>query len=119
MTERENIFLNNIYKILETNEDTSVNILARNMDISKSTLNRKLKFITGLSPNQLIREYRMKKATALLLEGYNVTQTAYKTGFNSGSYFIQCFKRFYKRTPKEYIKKNVFLQNRTDVSNLS
>ncbi len=35
MTERENIFLKKIYKILETNEGASVNILATNMGISK------------------------------------------------------------------------------------
>ncbi|SRR6266542_3801571 len=107
-SEVQKFFLKNLYKIIEVNLDTSVltvTYLAKNMAVSKSTLNRKLLCITGLSANELIKQYRLKKAIVFLLKGKNVRETAYKTGFKTSSYFIQCFKEFYKVTPKEYTKR--------------
>ncbi len=105
-----NDFLRSIFKILEDNLDDSllsVGFLATNMAVSKSTLNRKLSTITGLSANELIRQYRLQKAAIFLISGKNVSETAYLTGFETPSYFTQCFKEFYKVTPKEYSKNNL------------
>jgi AraC-like DNA-binding protein len=102
-------FLQNLYVIIEDNLDDSlltVQFLAVKMAVSKSTLNRRLSTLTGLSPNQLIREYRLQKAAMFLVSGKNVSETAYLTGFETPSYFTQCFKEFYKITPKEYSKTN-------------
>ena len=102
-------FLQNLYAILEDNLDDSlltVQFLATKLAVSKSTLNRRLLNLTGLSPNQLIRQYRLQKAAMLLISGKNVSETAYLTGFETPSYFIQCFKEFYKVTPKAYSKGN-------------
>src|SRR5438876_470790 len=104
-----NDFLQSLFKIIEDNLDDSlltVRFLAVNMAVSKSTLNRKLSTIIGLSANDLIRQYRLQKAAAFLLSGKNVSETAYLTGFETPSYFTQCFKEFYKITPKEYSKTN-------------
>ena len=104
-----NDFLQNLFKIIEDNLDDSiltVGFLATNMAVSKSTLNRKLSTLTGLSPNELIRQYRLQKAATFLVSGKNVTEAAYLTGFETPSYFTQCFKEFYKVTPKEYSKNN-------------
>ena len=47
-------------------------------------LYRKIKSSTGMSPNKLIKEIRMKKAYYLLLEGkYNIAEVAYNVGFNN------------------------------------
>src|SRR6266542_2918518 len=105
-----NDFLQNLFKIIEDNLDDSlltVSFLAVNMGVSKSTLNRKLLTLTGLSPNGLIRQYRLQKAAIFLISGKNVSETAYLTGFETPSYFTQCFKEFYKVTPKEYSKNNL------------
>ena len=102
-------FLQNLFKIIEDNLDDpvlTVGFLALNMAVSRSTLNRKLSAVIGLSPNELIRRYRLQKAAAFLLSGKNVSETAYLTGFETPSYFTQCFKEFYKITPKEYSKNN-------------
>ena len=100
-----NDFLANMYSIIEENIDDSslsVGFLARNLAISKSTLNRKLLMRTGLSANETIRRYRLQKAALLLLSGKNVSEAAYLCGFETPSYFTQCFKGFYKTTPKKY-----------------
>src|SRR6478609_10129043 len=92
-------FLESLYSIIEKNLDApslSVGFLARNLGVSKSTLNRKLLLRTRLSANEIIRQYRVQKAALLLLSGKNVSEAAYLCGFETPSYFIQCFKDFYK-----------------------
>ena len=98
-------FLESLYAVIEKNIDASslsVGFLARNLAISKSTLNRRLLTRTGLSANETIRRYRLQKAALLLLSGKNVSEAAYLCGFETPSYFTQCFKEFYKITPKKY-----------------
>jgi AraC-like DNA-binding protein len=103
-------FLQGLYKVIEDNLDNpllTVGFLAANMAVSKSTLNRRLSTLTGLSANELIKKYRLQKAIIFLMSGKNVSETAYLTGFEAPSYFTQCFKEFYKITPKKYSKNNL------------
>jgi AraC-like DNA-binding protein len=81
----------------------SVDFIARNMSMSRSSLNRKLKALLDISTNDLIRRYRLQKATSLLTAGHDITSTTYEVGFNTPSYFTQCFKEQYGITPSEYI----------------
>jgi AraC-like DNA-binding protein len=100
-----NDFLPNLYLIIEDNIDDSlltVGFIAKRMAVSRSTLNRRLSILVGLSANEIIKQHRLQKATTLLISGKNVSETAYLTGFETPSYFIQCFKEFYKVTPKVY-----------------
>ena len=108
-----NDFLQSLFKIIEDNIDDpvlTVGFLAINMAVSRSTLNRKLSAIIGLSTNELIRQYRLQRAATFLLSGKNVSETAYLTSFETPSYFVQCFKEFYKMTPKEYSKSNSLIR---------
>jgi AraC-like DNA-binding protein len=100
------VFLNNLFTIIEENIDASLNVefLANSMAVSKSTLNRKLSMLTGASASELIKRHKLKRAIKLLSSGKNVSETAYLSGFETPSYFIQCFKEAYKITPKEYSK---------------
>jgi|SRR5690242_3861059 len=102
-------FLESLFIIIEDNIDApilTVGFLASQMAVSKSTLNRRLSLLVGLSANEIIKQYRLKKAVVFLMSGKNVSETAYLTGFETPSYFIQCFKEFYKITPKEFSKNN-------------
>ena len=80
------------------------------MAVSKSTLNRRLALLVGLSANEIIKQSRLQKAVIFLMSGKNVSETAYLTGFETPSYFTQCFKEFYKITPKEFSKNNSFVK---------
>ena len=80
-----------------------VDYLCKVMAMSRSTLNRKLKILLGISTNDVIRQYRLQNATSLLLGGDDITTAAYKVGFSSPSYFTQCFKEQYGVTPSEYL----------------
>lgn len=98
-------FMGKLYSVIEEQLDHSefsVGDLAREMNMSHSTLNRKLNAIIGLSANEIIRKYRLKKAAVLLRSGKSVSETAYLTGFERPSYFSSSFKEMYGITPSEY-----------------
>jgi signal transduction histidine kinase/DNA-binding response OmpR family regulator/tetratricopeptide (TPR) repeat protein len=64
-SEMQNEFLKNTYRIIDDHIDDSqlsVEFLARKMSLNKDVLNRKFSAIIGLSANELIRQYRVKKA---------------------------------------------------------
>ncbi len=75
--------------------------------LSKSQLYRKLKTLTGKSPNTFLKDYRLKKALALLNKNSgNVSEIAFETGFSSPSYFSKCFHKKYGHSPSEYLPAN-------------
>ena len=86
-----------------TNPQFSVASLAAGMGITRATLHKKVKAITGHSPVELVRAVRIQRACDLLKEKkYSVADVAEQTGFNSVSYFISTFKQVVGRTPGEY-----------------
>ena len=108
-----NDFLKNLFTVIEDNIDEpvlTVGFLASKMAMSKSTLNRRLALLVGLSANEIIKQYRLQMAAIFLMSGKNVSETAYLTGFETPSYFTQCFKEFYKITPKEFSKNNLLIK---------
>lgn len=85
-----------------TNEQFSVEQLAKNVGMSRSQLHRKLNETTGQSVSQFIREHRLVLGMALLKEG-NLTaaEVADKIGFGSPTYFNKCFNEYYGFPPGE------------------
>jgi YesN/AraC family two-component response regulator len=71
--------------------------------MSRQTLHRKLKAITGQATTEFIRSIRLKKAGQLLKkQGSRVDEVAWQTGFNDLAYFRKCFKKQFNSTPSEY-----------------
>jgi methylphosphotriester-DNA--protein-cysteine methyltransferase len=67
---------------------------------------RKIKSLTGYTPNELLRIIRLQQAPLLLqTSGLNISEIAYETGFTSPAYFTKCFKHFYKESPTDYQKR--------------
>jgi len=76
---------------------------AIDMATSKSTLHRKLKSLTGLSPGEFIRNIRLKHAALMLTKNTgNISEIAFAVGFNDPKYFSRCFKIEFGLTPREY-----------------
>ena len=72
---------------------------------SKSQTYRKIKLLTGLAPNQLIQEFRLRKSLPKLkLLNTTIAETAFDLGFESPSYFAKLFKKRFGITPKEFTK---------------
>jgi AraC-like DNA-binding protein len=77
----------------------------RVMSISKPQLYRKSISTTGMSPNTLLREYRLLQSLNLLRnEDRNISQTTFDTGFSSPSYFTKCFQKRFGLQPLAYLK---------------
>jgi AraC-like DNA-binding protein len=71
--------------------------------MSRSTLHRKIKGISDLTPNDFIQLIRLKKAAELLREGScRVNEICFLVGFSSSSYFSKSFKKQFGVLPKEY-----------------
>lgn len=104
----DNEFLEKINRLIEdrlSSEKIDIGYLADNMCMSKSTLYRKMKALTGLSTNEYVRKIKMQYAERLLLEGrYNVSEIAFRVGINSVVYFRQCFKEEFGVLPSDYLK---------------
>ena len=101
-------FLSKAYDVLEqsySNPDFSVEMFSDSMFVSRSLLYKKLKALVDLSPNDFITIYRLKKARPLILsKDMSVSEVAYSVGFNDPKYFSRVFKKFYKKTPSEYLE---------------
>jgi AraC-like DNA-binding protein len=67
----------------------------------------KLKSLTGKSPVELIKEYRITKSKMLLATGqFSVSEVAYKVGFSDPGYFSRCFRDQFQMSPAEFLKRN-------------
>ena len=76
------------------------------LGLSRVHLYRKVKELTGVTPTDFLRNYRLKQAAALLRQkDCNVNEAAYAPGFSSPPYFSKCFKAVYNITPTEYQEK--------------
>ena len=99
-------FLMKAKEIVEANmEDVlfSVEKMAEEMSLSRTQLLRKLKALTGLAPNDFIRDLRLQKAAEMIRQKADtITQIGYAVGFNDQSYFSKSFKKEFGETPTEY-----------------
>lgn len=89
-----------------SDSDLSIDMLSREMGVSRATIFNKIRSQTGLTPNVLIREIRLEKAAELLCRpNVRVSEIYDQTGFMSGSYFSKLFKEKFGMTPKEFCDK--------------
>jgi signal transduction histidine kinase/ligand-binding sensor domain-containing protein/DNA-binding response OmpR family regulator len=104
-------FLSHVNNIIEeniSNADLSVDLIVRQMYISRSGFFAKIKTLVDVTPNELIQIIRLKKAAALMLENrYLVSEVCYMVGFRNPSYFSKCFQKQFGMTPVEFIKNHV------------
>lgn len=77
--------------------------MAKELHLSRAQLFRKLKAVTGLSPNEFINEIRLQKAAEKIrLRTNSVTQISYSVGFNEQSYFAKKFRKRFGVNPRDY-----------------
>ncbi|KNC66087.1 hypothetical protein AC626_19165 [Pseudoalteromonas rubra] len=78
--------------------------MASHVFLSVRQLQRKTRNLTGLSPNALLRQYRLEQARTQLQAGALVAEVAYQVGFSSPAYFSSCFKAEFNMSPQHYSK---------------
>lgn len=87
------------------NPDFDVPDFCEVMSMSKPQLYRKSMATTGMSPNNLLREYRLLQSLDFLSQDdRNISQTTFDSGFSSPSYFTKCFQKRFGIQPLAYLK---------------
>ena len=87
------------------NAEFGVAQLASAAGMSQMQIYRKLKALTGKTPSQFIRSYRLQKGVELLKKGsLNISQVAYETGFTDPSYFSRVFQQEFGKSPSDFFK---------------
>ena len=84
--------------------DTQLKVddLGDEMGLSRVQLYRKVKALTGLSPTEILREARLKKARQLLVStDKTVAEVAAEVGFATPGYFSSCFKKQFGKYPTD------------------
>lgn len=103
-------FTQKFFEVIEkniANPELNIDLICREVGLSRTNLYRKLKAITELSPVELIRNKRLEVAAKLLLESdYSVSEISTCVGFNSHAYFTQCFRSVYGCSPTDFLMKH-------------
>jgi signal transduction histidine kinase/ligand-binding sensor domain-containing protein/DNA-binding response OmpR family regulator len=87
-----------------SDENFTIDLLSDQFAISRSNFHKKIKNITGMTPNDYIKLIRLNKSVQLLSTGkYRINEVCYLVGFNTPSYFSKCFFEKFGKLPKEYI----------------
>ncbi len=107
----DEIFIQRLMDFIEENIENSaltVEDFASSFAMSRSTFFKKVKMLLGVSPNDFIRDIRIKRAIRYIDSGMDsVTEVAYKCGFSDPNYFGKSFKKQMGVSPSEYKKKSL------------
>ncbi len=102
-------FLNKVLKLLEeniTNIDFNVNQFASEIGMSTPVFYKKIKALTGLTVNNFVKSFRLKRAAQLLEQNAGtIYEISYMVGFNDAKYFSKEFRKQFGQSPTEYIQK--------------
>lgn len=86
-----------------SNSEAGVGDMAAAAAVSRSGLQRKVKQTMGITPQDLLREARIKRACQLLRQtDKTVAEVAYACGFSDPKYFSRSFKQSTGLSPTEY-----------------
>ena len=109
-SDKDKEFLNKLNLIIKermSDSGLSVDELAGEVNLGRTIFYRKVRGVTGYSPNEYIRIIRMKKAAGLLLQGnYNVSEVSYRVGIENPIYFSKYFKEQFGVLPSTYLRTN-------------
>jgi signal transduction histidine kinase/DNA-binding response OmpR family regulator len=86
----------------------NVDQLHKKLYMGRTSLYRKILALTGETPTQFMRSYRLQRAAQLFKANFgNVTEVAFAVGFSNTAYFAKCFKEKFHRSPSHYYASEV------------
>lgn len=86
------------------NPELSVEYIAREIGVSRSHLQRRLKVAANMNPSEYIKKERMRHAAMMLsTKDVAVSEVAYATGFSTLSHFSTCFREHFGMSPTRYV----------------
>ncbi len=99
-------FIKRLQEVIRENisdPDFNIEQLCKKMEMSQPTLYRKIHALSGESPTEFIRSYRLKRGAELLKNNFGtVLEVAFEVGFSSAGYFTKCFKEKFHQLPTSY-----------------
>jgi AraC-like DNA-binding protein len=107
--ERDRKIIEKFNRIIEEHMIDStydVGAMSSDMAMSERAFQRKLKALTGQTPIQYVRKYRLRKSLAYLQEGMPVNQVAQLVGFSSPAYFTSRFREEFGDSPTKFVSKS-------------
>ncbi|WP_282021195.1 helix-turn-helix domain-containing protein [Tenacibaculum aiptasiae] len=106
LIKNKNSWLKNLFCIVIDNLDNesfSIENLSKQLYMSSSNLNRKVKKTFGFTTLKLIRDLRLQYASELLnTKNISVTEVSYLTGFYDAAHLSRYFKPVFGCSPGEY-----------------
>lgn len=105
LSQQDLLFIEHLQESVEENlqdEEFSIDTLAEQLNMSRSSFYRKIKALTDMTPTDYLKTARMNKAACLLKEGCRSSEVAERVGFTSSSYFAKCFRAQFGCLPKDY-----------------
>ncbi|MCM4155339.1 nickel-binding protein [Gramella sp. AN32] len=107
LNERQKSFIGNFWRYTESNPTTeklSIEAISQDIGLSRPQLYRKIKSLTGRSPLNFIRDLKMRTAFNLIKDNnLNVSEVAYKVGYDDPSYFSKCFSQKFGICPSKLV----------------
>ncbi len=106
----EQKFLRSIQEYVSENLHKNITLddLAEVVCLSPSTLYKKMKDYADVSPMEYVMKVRLHRAVELLKDdSVSVQEVAQSVGFNTHSFFSECFKREFGMTPRQWRLRNV------------
>ncbi len=104
--DRDKEFVNKLHEVLDkrmSDPQFTVDEFASLMKLGRTVFYKKVRGLTGYSPNEYLRIVRMKKAAELLLDSnLTVAEVSYQVGINDPFYFSKCFKTQFGVAPSIY-----------------
>ncbi len=106
LSQQDILFMERLQQMVAENmrdEEFSIDQLAEQMNMSRSSFYRKIKALTDLTPIEYLKMRRLEQAATLLRQGLRITEVAERVGFTSSSYFAKCFKARFGVLPKDFV----------------
>lgn len=85
-----------------SNSDFSIDMLCREMGMSRTLFYNRLKSLTGRAPQEFIRIIRLEHAAKLLKHGMSVIEASEEAGFVNVKYFSTVFKKHFGIQPSKF-----------------
>lgn len=102
-------FLAHLSEVLEkqfSNPKVTIDILAKKLNMSRTSLHLNLKRILNKSATEILNEYRLKRAVIMLENNMPVNEVSYYCGYSDPNYFTRIFKKYFNESPVKYKEKS-------------
>lgn len=103
-------FMERLMSVIEqnlSNSEFNVQDLAMEVGMSKAVLYKKFNALVKIPIGEFIKSMRLKKAALLLTnDKLNISEVAWEVGFSDRKYFSKEFKKFFGKSPSDYLGSN-------------